>query len=124
MRDNTTSSAISATGSSLDTFEADDSCRVLAASSRVSELLFQMGAGERLVRLSRSDLVETLLVKALHLICADTRYVHQSNLLKKEAFASIHLESALVAWLTFQAPTAGETRALNRCSRVLLDPLA
>ena len=124
MRDTTTYSATSVTGPCLETLEAEVLFRVHAALTRVSGLLFQMGAGERLVRLSRSDLVETLLVKALQVICADDRYAHQSDLPKREAFISIHLESALAAWLTFQAQTVRETRALKRCSSALLDPLS
>lgn len=92
-----------------------------AAQRRVSAVLLQAGAGERLMRLAHADLIETLLARACILIAQDQSYPAAALGSLRERFLVAHLEHSLAQWLAQQACNQTEAIAAKRCIRVLSD---
>ena len=95
-----------------------------AAQSRVCRVLFQVGASERLIRLARSDLLETLLARASTFLSQDPAYPARGPLKFRERFMVAHLEISLASWLQMHAWDAHEVLSTGLCLRVLAEPIA
>ena len=95
-----------------------------ASQTRVCQVLFQVGASERLIRLAHSDLLETLMARASTFLSQDAAYPARSPLKLRERFMVAHLELSLATWLQLHAQDDQEVLSTDLCLRVLAEPPA
>ncbi len=85
----------------------------------VADALLAQPQGERLARLGKSDIVETLLAKATAIIATDAAYSLLTTDHRREEFLEAHLRVALVGWLEGKVNCSSELRALQAARRTL-----
>lgn len=83
----------------------------------VAEALLRAHAPERLPRLAKADVVETLLAKAAVVVCDDPQFGQLTSESHRETFLEVHLQMALFGWLGGRLTTAKEQAAWDRARR-------
>ena len=91
------------------------------AQHQAADALFRSGATERLVRMATSDIVESLLAKAIAVIGADQQFCSIVSAGVREAFIEAHLRAALASWLMTNARSVQELQALEVANVLLND---
>lgn len=89
------------------------------AQAQAQQAMLSAGAGARLARLARADLLETLLLAAARVIKADAAYVQATSRQAREAFLGLHLQLAIVQWVRAAVQTPAEAVALDCAERVI-----
>ena len=103
----------------LSATQVDALACINAAQRRVADVLFRVGATERLVRMAHSDLLETLLARAGACIAQSPGYPAEGQGNSRVTFMTLHLELTLATWLGTNANTPQELAAARRCLQVL-----
>jgi hypothetical protein len=93
---------------------------VAKAQATVQQTMLSVGAGERLARLAKADLIETLLMRASAVIKEDVAYSKLATIQHRGVFLALHLEMALVSWVGAYAETEAEDRAVQRLAPLIL----
>ncbi len=83
----------------------------------VAEALLKAQAPERLTRLAKADVVETLLAKAAVVVCDDPQFEQLTTESHREAFLEVHLQMALYGWLGCHLQNAKEQLTWERARR-------
>lgn len=103
----------------LQAMRVDALACINAAQRRVADVLFQVGASERMVRMALSDLLETLLARAGACIATSEGFPQAAHRNARCAYLTLHLEQSLAAWLRSNARDAREEAAATRCLSAL-----
>ncbi len=91
---------------------------ITKAQHATAQSLVYEGAEAALALLCKSDIVETLLVRAAHAIGSESVYARMSDPRLKSAFMEAHLRAALLNWLEPRAISPAQRALLSRARRL------
>lgn len=95
---------------------------ITKAQQATAQSLVHEGAEAALALLCKSDIVETLLVRAAHAIGSEPVYARMADPRMKSAFMEAHLRAALLNWLEPRAASPAQQALLTRARRLASGP--
>lgn len=90
------------------------------AQTQVHRVLLSLGAGDRLVRLTKADLLETFLTRAVDIFKQAAQYQKLGRPGDQVAFLALHLEVAILAWISDRTQTPEESQALLQAEKIIV----
>lgn len=90
------------------------------AQAIVQQLLLSSGAGERMARLVKADLLESSLLNAAEVIISAEQYRYLSRAAIRARFLALHLQIAIISWLRDRAINEAELTSLVLCEKNII----
>lgn len=89
------------------------------ARSNIRSALLQCGASESVLRLLQSDLLESLLIRALDVFLVAPKYLSLTEQASKVRFLNIHLYAITLFWLSQRMTSDFDAETLTKAKHFL-----